>query len=140
MGESLTRVLDGVFVPGEPHDPAPPVKDDGDDINTRVLRQTFGFVILSIRFDEAGEAIGLGGSDGLLRGTNVGCRAAAHFNSHKRLVDDTNDIKLSGTVADVLRESVKTLGFKASAGKALGVQPAPGTGGWACLLILVLHG
>ena len=140
MGESLARVLNRVFVPGEPHKPAPPIKDDGDDIDTSVLREFLGFVVLPIGFDEAGEAMGLGGSDGLLRGSNVGRGAAANLDGHKSLVDDTNDIELSGAVADVLFQSMKTLGFKLSPGKALRVQPAPGTGGWGCVSILVLHG
>ena len=125
IGESLARVLDGVLVPGEPQHPTPPVKDNGDDIDACVLREFLGFMILPVRFDEAGEAIGLGGSDRLLRSANVGRGAASNLDGHKRLVDDTNDIELPDAVADVLSQGVKTLGFNMSAGKALGVQPTP---------------
>ena len=127
-------------MPSESYHPAPPVKDDGDDVYARVLREILGFVMLPVYLNEAGEAGGLGGSNRLLRGANVGRGATSHFDGHKRLVDDANDIEFSGAVADVLRQGVKTLRFKASTGKALGVESTPGSGGWACLSILVLHG
>ncbi len=112
------HICDGVLVPGEPRDPASPVKDDGDDIDACVFRQflSLGLVMLPVYLDEAGEAGGLGRSDGLLRRADVGRGAAAHFHGHQCLVDDTDDIKLPGAVADVLRQGLKTLGFKASAG------------------------
>ncbi len=104
--------LNGVLVPGKPHEPAPPVKDDGDQIDARVLRQVFIFVFLPIHLNETGKSIGLGRSNGLLRSANVGRGATSHFDGHKRPVDNADDIEFSGTVADVFGQSVKTLGFK----------------------------
>lgn len=127
-------------MPSESYHPAPPIKDDGDDVYARVLREILGFMMLPVYLDEAGESSGLGGSDGLLRGANVGRGAAAHFDGHKRLINDANDIEFSGAIADVLGQGPKTFGFKAPTGKALSVESTPGSGGWACLSILVLHG
>ncbi len=118
-------------MPSEAHDPAPPVKDNGDDIDACVLRQVFCLMMLPVYLSEAGKAMSLVGSDGLLRGAYVGRGSAAHLDGYKRLVDNANNIEFPGAIADILRQDMKTLGFNAAAGKALGMQPTPGAGGWA---------
>ena len=111
-------------MPGESANPALPVKDDGNDVNARVLRKRVLFMLLAIHFNQGCETSCLGGCDGLLRRAEVGRGAAADLNRHKRVIDDSDDIEFTHTVPHVLFERAEALGFESSTREALRVQPA----------------